>query len=125
MAIIQGTAELYVLTGDDNLLFPLCALGGHGGICTSSHFLPGEWVRLVELIHADKLAEARQLHYFLLPLAQALFCEPNPAPLKVALELVGIPVGNPRLPLMPASEKCRAAVRKALESVRMIEPEQA
>jgi 4-hydroxy-tetrahydrodipicolinate synthase len=125
MAIIQGTAEFSVLTGDDNLLFSLCALGGHGGICSSSHFLPGEWVRMVELLQGDKLAEARRLHYFLLPLAQALFGEPNPAPLKAALQMVGMPVGDPRLPLMPATDKCRATVRKALESVRLLKAAQA
>ena len=59
MEIIQGTAEFSVLTGDDNLLFTLCALGGHGGICTSSHFLPGEWVRMVELIHAEQARRKR------------------------------------------------------------------
>jgi len=120
MAIIQGTKEFSVLTGDDNLLFSLCALGGHGGICTSSHFLPGEWVRLVELIQANQLTEARRLHYFLLPLAQALFCEPNPTPLKAALQMLDIPVGDPRLPLLPATDHCRATVRKALESVGIL-----
>lgn len=125
MEIIHGTSEFSVLTGDDHLLFSLCALGGHGGICTSSHFLPGEWLRLVELIRADKLEEARRLHYFLLPLTKALFCEPNPVPLKAALNMLGVPVGLPRLPLMPATEKCQAAVRKALEGVGLLNPAQA
>jgi len=125
MGVIEGTEEFSVLTGDDNLLFTVCTLGGHGGICTSSHFLAGEWVRMVELIQENKLDEARDLHYFLLPLAKALFCEPNPAPLKAGLEMVGFQVGAPRLPLMPATEKCRAAVRKALECVKLLDATQA
>jgi 4-hydroxy-tetrahydrodipicolinate synthase len=116
MTIIQGTEEFSVLTGDDNLLFTLCALGGHGGICTSSHFLPGEWVRLVDLVAAGELAEARALHYRLLPLAKGLFCEPNPVPLKAALAMVGMPVGDPRLPLVAATDQCKATVRAALEA---------
>jgi 4-hydroxy-tetrahydrodipicolinate synthase len=120
MAIIEGTREFSVLTGDDNLLFPLVALGGHGGICTSAHFLPGEWVRLLEYTQTGKLAEARRLHYKLLPLAQALFCEPNPTPLKAALNLVGMEVGAPRLPMMPATDACIARLRSVLHGLGML-----
>lgn len=122
MDVIHGTEDFSVLTGDDNLLFTLCALGGHGGICTSSHFLPGEWLRIYELCRENRLAEARDLHYRLLPLAKALFCEPNPTPLKAGLELLGFPVGTPRLPMMPATEKCIAQVRAALEAVGLLAP---
>lgn len=120
MAVIAGASEFSVLTGDDNLLFTLTALGGHGGICTSSHFLPGEWLRMVELLKANRLEEARALHYRLLPLAQALFCEPNPAPLKAALNMVGMQVGDPRLPLVPASDKCKALLREALRGLGLL-----
>ncbi len=120
MAIIAGTTDFSVLTGDDALLFSLCALGGHGGICTSSHFLPGEWVRLVDLCRDGKMAEARELHYRLLPLAQALFCEPNPTPVKAGLEIIGIPVGSPRLPMLPASDNCRENVAGVLRSLGLL-----
>lgn len=121
MEIIAGTTEFSVLTGDDNLLFPLCALGGHGGICTSSHFLPGEWVRLVTLCRDGQLDEARALHYRLLPLAKVLFCEPNPAPLKAGLNLLGLSVGVPRLPLVTASEKCTAQVHTVLQGLGLLD----
>lgn len=120
MQIINGTEDFSVLTGDDNLLFPLVALGGHGGICTSAHFLPSEWVRLVNLVKESKIDEARALHYRLLPIAKALFCEPNPTPLKAALNLVGMEVGNPRLPMLPASDACKAKLRDALTGLGMI-----
>jgi 4-hydroxy-tetrahydrodipicolinate synthase len=115
MQVIQGTHEFSVLTGDDNLLFTLCALGGHGGICTSSHFLPGEWNRIVDLCKAQRLEEARALHYRMLPLAKAMFCEPNPAPLKAALQIVGIDCGDPRLPMTPAGPACREQLKSVLD----------
>jgi 4-hydroxy-tetrahydrodipicolinate synthase len=124
MDVIHGTEDFSVLTGDDNLLFTLCALGGHGGICTSSHFLPGEWNRMVTLLRASKLDEARALHYRLLPLAKALFVDPNPCPLKAGLEMLGFQVGTPRLPMVPASEKAIAAVRAALEGLGLLAPVQ-
>ena len=120
MEIIQGTKEFGVLTGDDNLLFSITALGGVGGICTSSHFLPGEWVRLVQLTRDGKLDEARALHYRLLPLAKVLFVEPNPIPLKAALNLVGMGVGQPRLPMLPATEKCEAQLRTVLQGLGLL-----
>jgi 4-hydroxy-tetrahydrodipicolinate synthase len=120
MEIIRGTHDFSVLTGDDNLLFFICTHGGHGGICTSSHFLPGEWLRLVELCNAGKLAEARALHYRLLPLAKAMFCEPNPQPLKAALKLVGHDCGDPRLPMMPAGDKCIASLRGVLADLGLV-----
>jgi len=120
MEIIQGTEEFSVLTGDDNLLFTLTTLGGHGGICTSSHFLPGEWVRMVDLIKTNQLDAARALHYRLLPLATAMFVEPNPTPLKAGLNMIGIDVGDPRLPMLPASEKCQTQVRAALQGLALL-----
>ncbi|MHB9024764.1 MAG: 4-hydroxy-tetrahydrodipicolinate synthase [Armatimonadota bacterium] len=121
MAVIEGTKDFSVLTGDDNLLFTLTALGGHGGICTSSHFLPGEWVRMVDLLKANRLEEARQLHYRLLPLAKALFTEPNPVPLKAGLNMLGMDVGGPRLPMVPAGDKCLATVRAALQGLGLLQ----
>ena len=120
MEIIQGARDFSVLTGDDNLLFPLLALGGHGGICTSSHFLPGEWVRMVELMRAGKMNEARALHYRLLPLAKVLFCEPNPTPLKAALNLLGMEVGEPRLPMLPASDASKAKIQAVLAGLGLV-----
>jgi dihydrodipicolinate synthase len=35
-----------------------------------------------------------------LPLIQALFCEVNPIPVKMALNLMGYNLGSPRLPLI-------------------------
>ncbi|HEY3377282.1 MAG TPA: 4-hydroxy-tetrahydrodipicolinate synthase [Armatimonadota bacterium] len=120
MEIIQGTSDFSVLTGDDNLLFPFAMLGGHGGICASAHFLPGQWLRIVELVNANKVAEARALHYRLLPLAKVLFCEPNPTPLKAALNLVGVTVGEPRLPILPASDACTARLRTVLGELGLL-----
>ena len=120
MEIIHGTEQFGVLTGDDNLLFTLTALGGVGGICASAHFLPGEWLRVVQLVQAQRLDEARALHYRLLPLAKILFSEPSPAPIKAGLNMLGIEVGSLRLPMTPASDKCAANVRAVLHELGML-----
>ncbi|NIS28923.1 MAG: 4-hydroxy-tetrahydrodipicolinate synthase, partial [Actinobacteria bacterium] len=57
---------------------------------------------------------ARRLHLALYPLNKALFLEPNPMPLKAALNALWEPVGDPRLPLVPASDDTVKAVKEAL-----------
>jgi len=114
MEIIQRAPDFALLSGDDNLVLPITAVGARGAIAASAHIATREWVKMVELLRAGKLNEARSLHYRLLPLAKVLFIEPNPAPLKAALEMLGLPAGPPRMPVLPASEKCRDQVRKVL-----------
>jgi len=120
MAIIAGTEDFNVLTGDDALLYPLCALGGHGGIMAAAHIATEQWVRLWRCVEAGELTEARKLHYHLLPLVKALFYETNPTPLKAALEMLGIPVGNPRAPLLPAMQQCRQALTRELGRIGLL-----
>jgi 4-hydroxy-tetrahydrodipicolinate synthase len=120
MRIIEGAHEFSVLTGDDPMLFPTCCLGGTGGIMTSAHVLPGEWKRIVDLLDAGQIAEARAVHYKLLPIARVLFSEASPGPVKAAMELMGFAVGPPRLPMTAASPACRERVRAELERVGAI-----
>jgi 4-hydroxy-tetrahydrodipicolinate synthase len=77
--------------------------------------LAGDLVEeMVELAVAGKDEEADRLNTALAPLFEALFVEPSPMPLKAGLNLAWDPVGEPRLPLVPASEETTAAVRRAL-----------
>jgi 4-hydroxy-tetrahydrodipicolinate synthase len=78
------------------------------------------WGRLVELVDAGDIPAARELHYRLLPLVRALFLEPNPAPVKAALDMLGLDVGDPRLPLLPATDSCRKAIRQQLTGLGLL-----
>lgn len=109
-----------VLSGDGYHTFSICCLGGVGAILADAHFLPGEWRRMIELIAAGRLHEAREIHYRLLPLARALFLETNPAPVKAALDLLGLASAEVRLPLVPATECCRAVLREELRKLGLL-----
>jgi 4-hydroxy-tetrahydrodipicolinate synthase len=120
-AIIErADPNLAVLSGDGNLTFAICCLGGVGGILADAHILPGEWRRMVELIAAGSIAAAREIHYRLLPITRALFLETNPAPVKAALELLGVASADTRLPLLPATAPCRAALREELDKLGLL-----
>lgn len=91
-----------VLSGDDNLALPSVAVGATGLVSVIGNLLPAEAKALVSAALSGDVARARRLHLALLPLMEALFLEPNPIPLKAALDLLGLAAGHLRLPLTPA-----------------------
>ncbi len=112
-------AGFRVLSGDDALTLPLIACGGDGIISVISNEVPAMMTRLARLAREGNLAEARPLHYRLLPLIDANFLETNPAPAKCALYLMGRIENVLRLPLVPVSETTRRAIAATLEAVRL------
>lgn len=93
----------YVLSGDDALTVPLMSIGGHGVISVTSNLVPERMVTMVNAALDGDFVQARAIHYALLPLFRAAFIESNPAPIKAAMNLCGIPVGSVRSPLAPLS----------------------
>ncbi len=67
-----------VLSGDDNLLYPLLALGGDGVISVAAHLVPEALVELTAEALAGRFGRAREIHYRLMPLFKALFIDTNP-----------------------------------------------
>jgi len=112
--------DFSVLSGDGNMTFSICCLGGVGAILAEAHVLPGEWRRMVECIAAGKLAQARDIHFRLLPLAKALFVETNPVPVKAAMEMLGLVSGEVRLPLVSATDGCRTLLREELGKLGLL-----
>ena len=118
MRILQGRPEDFsVLSGDDWLTLALIAAGGDGLISVASNEMPGPMRALVGLMLSGDLERAREWHYRLLPLMEANFLETNPAPVKAALALAGRIRNVLRLPLVPVTEKTRAALADTLEDL--------
>ena len=118
MRILQGRPEDFsVLSGDDWLTLALIAAGGDGLISVASNEMPGPMRALVSLMLSGDLEKAREWHYRLLPLMEANFLESNPAPVKAALALAGRIRNVLRLPLVPVTEKTRAALADTLEDL--------
>ncbi len=118
MEIIRATRDnkkkFYVLCGEDALTYPMMALGGDGGILAVSHIIGKEYGEMISLCLMGKIDEARQIHYRMLPVVQALFIETNPVPVKEALAMMGLPSGKPRLPLVSLRPENREVLRKIL-----------
>jgi 4-hydroxy-tetrahydrodipicolinate synthase len=99
--IIEGTLdeEFVVISGDDNLTFPILALGGSGVISVAANVEPGRMVAMFDAFCEGDFETALDLHYELSPLFRAMFIDTNPIPVKKAVELRGMAGGPVRLPL--------------------------
>jgi 4-hydroxy-tetrahydrodipicolinate synthase len=70
---------------------------------------------MCEAVWRGDLQEARRLHYLTMPVIDALFVEPNPIPVKQAMEWLGLPAGPLRPPMSRLSEGGQKILRKAME----------
>ena len=113
--IAQAAPSFAVLSGDDPLTLPMLAIGARGVISTVANILPAATAELTRAWTAGDHARARQLHYELLGVTQALFIESNPIPVKTALAILGrIPSATLRLPLTEISKANRDRLEAAL-----------
>jgi 4-hydroxy-tetrahydrodipicolinate synthase len=109
-----------VYQGDDWATFVSVCLGAAGVISVASHLVGDRIAEMIEFIESGDVASGRKIHLDLLPLFDALFVTSNPIPLKAALGLAGFPVGQPRLPLVPANQDELAVIRGAMEGAGLI-----
>lgn len=109
-----------VYSGIELLCFPMLAIGGAGHVSATANVLPREVARLYDLVAAGKWEAARELHYHLLPMNDALFLETNPVPVKTALGLMGKIDPEVRLPLAPLSSDHLERLKQVVESYGLL-----
>ena len=119
-AIAACRSEFTFLSGDDALTLHLMSVGGHGVISTTSTVAPAEMVSLVQSFNSGDLQGAREMHYRLLPLIEAMFSETNPIPVKAAQALRGLCEEEIRLPLLPISSDNRERLRISLKEFGLL-----
>ncbi len=125
MEVLSGSRKLgkkfYVLAGDDQMVYPTLCLGGHGGICAVSHVVGKELVQICEEFRKGNREKALEIHFSILPVIKLLFSEPNPMPVKAALEMMGVIGADPlRLPLVPMSAAGREKLKAELKNLGKI-----
>ncbi|MFZ6756642.1 4-hydroxy-tetrahydrodipicolinate synthase [Undibacterium sp. Ji50W] len=112
--------DIQVLAGEDHQLFSTLCLGGAGGILASAHVRPDLFLRLQAHINVGQLVQARTIFYHLLPVMQALFEEPNPAPLKAALAASGTIQACLRAPMQTATAETVDNLLRAITNLDII-----
>jgi len=114
--IIEKTRDFdfTVIAGDDNMTYPMMALGGGGVISVTANIEPELMVRLYDHMKAGEFDRALDLHYRISPLIRALFIDTNPIPIKAAMEIRGKAAGPMRLPLDALSREKTDLLRRVL-----------
>ncbi len=109
-----------VLSGDDQITFPLMALGGKGVISVVTNIVPRKMSDLAKHMLNGNIDEARSIHFEIFELCQSMFIETNPIPIKAALALMGKIKPEYRLPLCAPSSANMDNLRKVLSRYGII-----
>ncbi len=112
--------DFAVLSGDDIFTLPLMAIGGDGVISVISNVAPADMAGLVDAFNAGDMARAKDLHYKMSALMDALFIEVNPIPVKAALALMGKIEYEYRLPLCKMAEDNFKKLKKVMINYGLI-----
>ncbi len=108
--------ELYIYSGNDDMIVPVMSLGGKGVISVLANVCPKQTHDMCRAYLDGDCAKATRMQLEYLELCNKLFIEVNPIPVKTAMNLMGKNAGNLRLPLTdmePANlESLKATMKK-------------
>lgn len=105
--------DFAIYSGNDADTLPVLALGGDGVISVTSNLLPNVVNFLCEAFWNGNYEKALRNQLLLAPLNRSLFEMVNPLPIKAAMEAIGFPCGQCRLPLEQLTqEQCTALLER-------------
>ena len=120
LVIRDAAPGFRVYTGEDSLTLPSLAIGAYGVVSVAGHVVAGFMKRMMEAYLAGRAGEAAEIHTRLYAINKALFLQPNPVPVKRALQLCGFDAGPLRPPLKEASVEVTAALSAALADLGIL-----
>lgn len=104
-----------IYSGNDDMIVPALSLGASGVISVVANILPEETHEMVVSFLNGETQRALDLQLRYLDFINALFIEPNPIPVKAAMNLLGMNVGGYRLPLHEMSEANLAKLKETMK----------
>ena len=112
--------DFYFWSGNDEDIVTMMCLGGKGVISVLANIVPDIVAKMTKFCLEDDFrnAAALQLKYF--DLIKKIFIEVSPMPVKAALNLMGMDVGQPRLPLCEMAPENHEKLKKAMEAIGLI-----
>lgn len=97
------------------------SVGATGLISVLSNIGGGILQDVMQAYEYGRVREAAKLNARMVPLANAMFIETNPIPVKAAVTLVtGIDAGQPRLPLTPMEPANKAKMVAVLQEYGLV-----
>jgi 4-hydroxy-tetrahydrodipicolinate synthase len=105
-----------IYSGDDPTAVALMLCGGHGNVSVSANVAPRLMHELCVAAMAGDVKRAMEIQFKLMPIHKQLFCEPNPIPVKWAMQRMGLCGGTLRLPMTPLTAANQPVVEGALRA---------
>ncbi len=106
-----------LLTGDDATALAFISQGGHGCISVTSNVIPGVCRNMFLACRQGQIASAQRWAVPISKLTAVLFQESSPAPLKYALNLLGLMSADVRLPLVEVTNQTQAELADVLAHI--------
>ena len=111
-----------LFVGLEELSFPLLCIGACGLMNAVGNLAPRQVAELYEATARGDLLKARQLHFQLFELNQAVFFDTNPIPIKYMARRLGmIDCNEHRLPMLPATEELERRLDQVLIRAGLVE----
>lgn len=105
------------LSGEDGTALAYMAQGAQGCISVTANVAPKLCSDFQKACREKRWDDALALQLKLMPLHDAMFCEPSPGPVKFAVSELGLCTDEVRLPMMAVSDAARARIRAAMAGV--------
>lgn len=109
-----------VYTGEDAQILPTLAVGGYGVVSVIAHLVCKEVKNMIENYLNGNINEARKIHLKLIDITEKMFMTANPVPVKAALNILGMDVGNTRLPLSAPSEDVINSLNESMTELGLL-----
>lgn len=114
--ISQTDSDFSLYTGEDSLTLPTLAIGGRGVVSVASHIIGKDMQDMINYYKNGDVRAAATMHRKLLPIMNAIFAAPSPTPVKAALQMMEVQVGEAvRLPMLPLNREEKNALRQVLQ----------
>ncbi len=119
--LLAKRPELYVISGDDAINYPIIANGGMGCISVTANILPDKISTLIHAGIAGQFDTAKMINDELFDINKVLFCESNPIPIKAAMYIAGLlETLEYRLPLVPPSSENMKKIEEVLKKYEIV-----
>jgi 4-hydroxy-tetrahydrodipicolinate synthase len=109
-----------VYSGDDPTAVALMLCGGQGNVSVTANVAPRLMHELCVAAMAGDVKTAMAIQFKLMPVHKNLFIEPNPIPVKWAMQRMGLCGGTLRLPMTPMTAANEPVVETALRAAGLL-----
>ena len=112
--------QLDVYSGNDDQIAAIMALGGKGVISVLANICPKEVHEMTQKILDGDVAGGVKMQLDYMKLADAMFMDVNPIPVKEAANLMGYQCGECRLPLVSMNGDMQERLKKVMQEYHLI-----